>query len=317
MNMQKPEGFEPMLACDADMNNLDALPYPMAMFIKYDGVRTLHLGGNYGRSMKLHANPHLQSVFNKPEYFGFDSEGIVGDPLAPNCISVSSGAYSRKKDKPKEGKFVKVDAVCYVFDDFTFPNEPYKDRYARAHQRVTMLRAADSSAPFRMAEMFIVHNKEELLALLDKTEGDGHEGMIGRSLHGKYKYGRATPKEMTFLRFKRFEEREGVIESCEEGSTNTNEAKRNELGRTERSTKKEGMVPNGQIASLMVRDLKTGKLEKIAAGKMTDAEAAHWFANFDEIKGQIAKYKVFSKGTGNFTKPRFPTFQCIRSKEDM
>jgi DNA ligase-1 len=309
--------FKPMLACDADPDTLDDLPYPMAMFIKYDGVRTLHIHGNYGRSMKLHANPYLQGIFNKPEYFGFDSEGIVGDPLAPDCISVSSGGYSRQKDKPKENKFVKVDAICYVFDDFTYPKDMYKDRFTRATRRVNELLAADPSAPFRMAEMFMVNNKEELLALWARADDEGHEGLIGRSMHATYKFGRATKKEMSFLRFKSFEEREGIIEGFEEGATNTNEAKKNELGQTERSTKKAGMVPNGQIASLFVRNLKTGELEKIASGCMTVAEATAWFENFDEIKGKIAKYKVFAKGTGNFTKPRFPTFQCIRSPEDM
>lgn len=316
--MTKVKEFEPMLACDADPEKLDDLPYPMAMFIKYDGVRTLHRLGNYGRSMRLHANPYLQTVFDKPEYEGFDSEGIVGDPLASNCISVSSGGFSRQKDKPKEGKFIKVDAVCYVFDDFTYPDMPYHARYARAKLRVENLLADDPTTPLRVAEMIIVHNKEELLALWAKADEDGHEGLIGRALNGTYKYGRATLKSAAYLRFKSFEEREGIIEGYEEGATNTNPATKNALGKTERSTKKEGMIPNGQIAALLIRDLKTKKLEKVSAGKMTEAEAIAGFNDFDGLfKGKIGKYKVFAKGTGNFTKPRFPTFQCIRAPEDM
>jgi len=307
--------FKPMLACDVDESQLDSLPYPMAMFIKYDGVRTLHANGNFGRSMDLHKNPVLQERFNKPRHFGFDSEGIVGDPLATNCISVSSGGFSRRSDKPKEGKFVDVDAHFYVFDDFTDPTLPYIDRYNLAKARVAALPPEDR---FEMAEMHIVQNKEELLALWDRADDEGHEGLIGRSMQAPYKFGRATAKEMSFLRFKRFEEREFMITGCEEGETNQNEAKKNSLGQTERSSAKAGMVPNGEIGAFLGYDLETKQPIKVAAGKLTKKEAKDGFENFDAIyKGQIGKYKVFNKGTGNFTKPRFPTFQCLRSKEDM
>lgn len=310
--------FKPMLACDVDESQLDVLPYPMALFIKYDGVRTLHGNGNFGRSLKLHANPVLQERFNKPSYFGFDSEGIVGDPLASNCISVSSGGFSRQRDKPKENKFVDVPAHFFVFDDFTNPSLPYIDRYNIAKIRVEALLEANPDEPIQMAEMHIVHNKEELLALWDRADDDGHEGLIGRSLQGRYKFGRATAKEMTFLRFKRFEEREFMITGFEEGEKNGNEATKNELGQTERSTKKAGMVPNGEIGSFLGYDLETKQPVKVAAGKLTKKEAIDGFQNFDELyMNQIGKYKVFSKGTGNFTKPRFPTFQCLRSAEDM
>lgn len=306
--------FKPMLACDVDESQLDNLPYPMAMFIKYDGVRTLHANGNFGRSMDLHKNPVLQERFNKPEFFGFDCEGIVGDPLAPNCISVSSGGFSRRSDKPKEGKFVDVPVTFFVFDDFTDPTLPYIERYNSAKARVEAL----NDERFVMAEMHIVHNKGELLALWDKADDDGHEGLIGRSLQGLYKFGRATAKEMSYLRFKRFEEEEFIITGCEEGFTNTNEAKTNSLGQTERSSAKAGMVPNGEIAAFIGTSVKTGETIKVASGKLTKKEAKDGFENFDAIyKGQTGKYKSFNKGTGNFTKPRFPTFQCLRSKEDM
>lgn len=310
--------FKPMLACDADLENLHMLPYPVAVFIKYDGVRTLQRNGNYGRSLKLHANPHLQELFNKPEYFGFDAEGIVGDPEAPDCISQTSGGFSRQKDKPKEGKVVKVDATLYVFDDFTNPDLTFHERYTLACFRVRTLLAADPSAPLRIAPMTIIHNVEDLLAMEDRALEEGHEGLIIRRLDGKYKFGRCTAKEGTYLRVKRFEEREGIIESCEEGFRNTNEKKRDPLGHAERSTAKDGMVPNGEIASFWVRDLVSNELVKVSAGKLTKQEALEGFQNFDTMfKGKISKYKVFAKGTGNFTKPRFPTHQCIRSKEDM
>jgi DNA ligase-1 len=310
--------FKPTLACDANLDALDTLPFPLAGFLKYDGVRVIHKHGFYGRSMKLHANPHLQGVFNKEAYYGFDSEGLVTEPGDPMACTLTSGAFMRKKDKPKENKFVKVDATCHVFDDFTNPDLAFIDRYFAAKRRVEHLLMGDPSTPLAVFPMREIENIEQLIAFEAEADAGNHEGLILRSLHGRYKFGRCTEKEGIFLRIKRFEEREFLIEDFEEGFTNTNEATKDPLGHTERSTKKDGMVPNGQIASLIGTDLVSKERVKVAAGKMTVAEATAGFQRFDELyKGQIGKYQVFNKGTGNFTKPRFPTFQSLRSKEDM
>jgi DNA ligase-1 len=309
--------FKPILACDADLDNLHKLPYPLGGFLKYDGVRVIHHNGFYGRSMKLHKNPYLQGVFNKPEYFGFDSEGLVTAPGDPMACTLTSGAFMRQKDKPSEDKYVKVDATCHVFDDFTDPAKPFIDRYNIAADRVTGLLARDPSTPLAVFPMRMIRSFDDLQEFEAEADAGNHEGLILRALLGPYKFGRCTAKEGIYLRIKRFEEREFIIEDFEEGFTNTNEAKKDALGHTERSTKKDGMIPNGEIASLLGRDLETDKPVKVAAGKMTVAEAKHWFQNFHELKGQIGKYQVFNKGTGNFEKPRFPTFQGLRSKEDM
>lgn len=310
--------FKPILACDANLDALEKLAYPLAGFLKYDGVRVIHHNGFYGRSMKLHANPHLQSVFNKPEYFGFDSEGLVTEPGDPMACTLTSGAFMRKKDNPAEGKFVKVDAICHVFDDFTDPEMPFDIRYLRASARVQQLLDKDPTTPLRVFPMHVIESYDHLMRLEAIADEGGHEGLILRSLHGKYKFGRCTEKEGIFLRIKRFEEREFLIEDFEQGFTNTNEAKKDALGHTERSTAKEGMIPNGEIASFLGTDLESGKPVKVAAGKLTKAEAIEGFKRFDELyKGKIGKYQVFNKGTGAFEKPRFPTFQSLRSKEDM
>ncbi len=308
--------YEPTLACDVDINNLDMLPYPLAALIKYDGVRVISKGGNYGRSLKLHKNPYLQSHLYRPEYEGFDSEGIVGDPEAPNCISVSSGGFSRQKDNKKDpSKVIAVDAKLYVFDDFSFPGT-YEERHAAASKRVAELLAADPTHPLVMVPYVIINDAAELLAFEETIIGV-HEGVILRTLNASYQMGRCSAKKPNYLRLKRFEEREAVITRVEEGQTNKNAAKQDALGHTERSTHQANMVPNGMIGCLYGNDTKTGVETKMAPGRMTNLEAKLWLEDQSLIVGQTVKYKIFPKGTGAFSKPRFPTFQCIRSPEDM
>lgn len=322
-----PEDHMPTLACDAPLDDLDSLPYPLAAMIKFDGVRTLIRDAKFlGRSLKEHRNPYLQGLFRKPEYNGFDAEGIVGEPNHPNLISITSGAFSRQSDKPRENKFIKVDARLYVFDDFSHKGT-FAERHAQATDRVRALLIEDPTRPIKIVPYIVIHNTAELLHFEEGVLADGYEGLILRRLDGTHKNGRSTlgkknkdgtrniGAEMTYLRVKRFTEHEGTVISVEEGFKNTNEAKKNELGQTERSTKKEGMVPNGMIASMMVQNLKTGVIEKISSGRMTNLEAKLWFEDQTLIVGQLVKYASFLIGKKD--KPRFPTFQCVRSKEDM
>lgn len=319
------EAYKPILAVDAPLTKLDSLTYPLAGLIKYDGVRVIHDNGFYGRSLKLHKNPYLQKIFNKREYRGFDSEGLACEENHPLACSITSGAFARQKDDKKDPtKKVEVQAYCLVFDDFT-ASGGWLQRYEQAAARVKALLYNDPTHPIRMAPYWIIEDADELLEFERCClEGGtfkgieilgGYEGVILRKLDGEYKYGRTTEKEATYLRVKRFEEHEGVILRVEEGFTNNNVAKKNELGETERSTKKEGMVPNGEIAAYWVRRLNSDLEYKVAAGCLTSAEAKYYFANQHEFVGKISKHKVFAHGSKD--KPRFPTHQSLRSPEDM
>ena len=113
-----------------------------------------------------------------------------------------------------------------------------------------------------------------------------------------------------------------------EGGVNTNEAKKNALGRTERSSAKDGIVPNGQVGSIqgvMLADFHdpfTGRLLfpkgleiTVGSGEMTVAEAEHYFRNPREIVGHIVKFKHMTHGVKD--KPRFPTYRSHRLRQDL
>ena len=113
-----------------------------------------------------------------------------------------------------------------------------------------------------------------------------------------------------------------------QGEANGNDAKKNTLGRTERSSAKAGMVPNGQVGSIqgtMLADFIdpiTGKLLfakglpiTVGSGEMTVVEAIFYWSRPDAIVGHAVKFKHMTHGVKDL--PRFPTYMSHRLAADM
>jgi hypothetical protein len=158
-------------------------------------------------------------------------------------------------------------------------------------------------------------------------EGDFYR-VSGSKPEAPYKPGRATRKGQELWRVKPWADAEILVTGITEGEVNTNEAKKNALGRTERSSAKAGMVANGQIGSIqgvMLADFHdpfTGKLlfpkdlpVTVGSGEMTVAEAEYYFRNPNEIIGHVVKFKHMTHGVKD--KPRFPTYVSHRLPQDM
>ena len=156
----------------------------------------------------------------------------------------------------------------------------------------------------------------------------GYEGTIIRNPEAPYKPGRATQKGQELWRVKPWADAEILVTGVSEGEINTNEAKKNALGRTERSSAKVGMVNNGQIGSIqgvMLADFHdpfTGKLlfakglpVTVGSGEMTVNEAEYYFKNQKEIIGHVVKFKHMTHGVKDL--PRFPTYVSHRLPQDM
>ena len=111
------------------------------------------------------------------------------------------------------------------------------------------------------------------------------------------------------LKVKRFEDSEAEILRIEEEMHNANEAQRDNLGRTKRSTAKEGKVGKGTMGALVVRDLKTGVEFNIGSGFTASDRQDEW------KPGEIVKYRYFPVGIK--TKPRHPVYIGRRSNIDL
>jgi DNA ligase-1 len=262
-------------------------------------------------------------MFSLEEFHGFDGEMILGeDPVAADLCRLTSGAM-RRHDSVNT-------FTWYLFDYITEETEdlPYVKRMEKLAEYLnTTLKDHPLRKSLRVVPSVTVEDEEKMLWWDDYFLNKGFEGSILRDPNGLYKHGRSDAK-MQVWRIKRFIDAEFIIDEIIEGETNGNEAVINELGRTERSSHKENMQPNGLVGAFKGRLLKDvldpqtsaiiipqGTEIVVSAGKLSHEERKYYFDNKSKIVGEIGKFKLFPKGTKD--KPRFPVFDSIRSKEDM
>jgi DNA ligase-1 len=306
--------MKPHLACDIDRTKVQ---FPCAGLPKIDGVRGMNLFGNMtGRSMKPHKNKYTTAMFSKPEFIGFDGELAEGCWTSPSLCRDTSSSVGRIAGEP--------DIKWWVFDcldEFT-SSLCYMERYRELERRVNLLNLPH----VRLVPLTILNNMEELDAYHNANLDAGFEGTIIRALEGMHKSGRATTRHGAYLRIKDFVEEEAVILSIEEAMENQNEAKTNELGRSERSSHAANMVPKGMVGNLigrMLKDvydgdrllLKKDQQVTIGPGEMDHKDRTMYFENQHLIVGKVVKFKFFPKGVKD--KPRFPTFVTIREESDI
>lgn len=295
--------FKPLLA--AKLKSLDDLRYPVYLSPKYDGIRAIVIDGVVmSRTMKPIPNAHVQKLFGKKEYNGFDGELIVGDSWSPTVYRDTSSGVMSHDGEPE--------VYFYVFDDASIKlaNETYLTRYENITSRISLIKNPSICvAPaVRHNNPVDVEKYEEKILLI------GYEGIMIRSGNGRYKHGRSTAKEQIILKLKRFSDSEAKIVGYGEMMHNDNEATKNELGRTKRSGHKAGKRASGVLGYITVRDLKTNVEFDIGSG-FSAAERNHFWLLGDELIGMVVKYKHFEVGVKD--KPRFPTFLGFRNPIDI
>lgn len=297
--------MKPMLASDADLTKIR---FPVMVQPKIDGVRGLVINGKLvGRSLKTHRNEHVTKLFSDPLLEGFDGELFYGDdPTHPELCRLTSGALSRIEGEPP---------ITFNVFDWCHPSVIHLDYSWRMQKLWDYMDGLSPAFPLRMAATVMAYTLEELEAHDSMYLERGYEGTIIRDPKGTHKQGRSTVKEGGLLRIKRFTEEEAMVLELVEGNRNENEAKTNELGRTERSSAQAGLVPNGLVGALICRDLKTGQEITVSKGRLNAEEQRYYWMNPSELVGKIIKYKCFPIGVKD--KPRFPTFQTIRAESDM
>ena len=290
--------IRPLLSCEVP---LDKVNFPIYVSTKFDGVRAMVIDSVvYSRSLKPIRNEHVQKLFGKEEYNGFDGELVVGDIYAKDVFQKTTSGVMSKDGAP--------DVTFYVFDIFTNNAETYKERLYTLNDKLVLVQHHNIVA----AQQLYIQTKEELTELLNKEKVKGGEGLIGRNPKGVYKYGRSTPKEQFSMKFKFFEQEEFEVIGFTERMHNSNEQKRDELGYAERSSSKEGMIPMNTLGSLV---LKYGDDTFNCGSGFTDALRDEIWFNQERYLGRLASIRYMSVGAKD--KPRVPSLIGFRDIDDM
>ena len=314
--------LKPSLAEDAI---LEKVQFPCWHQPKIDGVRAMNLTGTLtGRSLDPFKGTGITDYFSQHTSFvGFDGEMTLGNK--PNCTerlcSMTTGAMGRFNDVAEM-----PDLHWWVFDFVRSEtiNLAYNVRYHMLRNHVERL----DHPRIHLVPFEVCNDLDALKACIASHAEQGYEGSIIRNPQAIYKPGRATLKGQQLWRVKPWADAEILVTRIIEGNTNANEAKKNSLGRTERSSAMTGLVPNGQVGSIQGTlladfiDPISGKLLfakgleiTVSSGAMTVKEALHYFAHPGEIVGHIVKFQHMTHGVKDL--PRFPGYISHRLKEDM
>ena len=286
----------PLLAAKKPV--FENIKFPVLATPKIDGIRCLVIDGKaVSRSFKPIPNHHIRNFIEKHCPTGFDGEILCGDGFS----DVQSMVMGR------EGEPV----FTYLVFDYVKESliKPY---IARLNDFATVGQLPDE-IKFLIPE--VANNLDELKDIMEKHLAQGHEGTMIRDPGSPYKCGRASLKEGFLTAIKYFEDGEAEVIGFEELMSNQNEKTLDAFGNSERSSKKENMVPMNTLGALLVRK-DDGTEFKIGTGQgLTAAKRKEIWDNKETYLGQLAHYR--SQPHGVKDKPRIPVWHGFRNREDI
>jgi DNA ligase-1 len=285
---------KPMLACT--LEGMDSIVFPVLATPKLDGIRCLIQNGEaVSRNFKPIQNVHIrQQMSGLPE--GLDGELILeGKQFNEVSSAVMSG----------DGE---PDFRYYVFD---YVSGELGDTYANRMAALNNL-----PLPSFCVKLLpkVISDLPTLLAYEEKCIAEKYEGVMIRTPGSPYKCGRSTSREGYLQKIKRFTDDEAVIIDFEEREHNGNEATKDLLGHTQRSSHQENMVKMGTLGALRVKDVKTQIEFKIGTG-YDDALRQEIWDNKSKYSKLLVKYK--HQASGAKEAPRFPVFIGFRNENDL
>lgn len=288
--------FKPMLA--ATLEDAAQLSYPVLASPKLDGIRAIVRSGVLlSRNLKRIPNSHCHALFSRPDFEGLDGELVVGDERAADCFRATTSGVMSVEGEP--------DVMFRVFDCFNDRTREFVDRQKEAY---ALCRGRKGWRVECVAHEYIT-DAAQLEEYELKCLEEGYEGVMVRSRTGAYKYGRATAKEGTLFKVKRFADAEAVVVDVEEQQHNGNAATKDALGRTERSTHKAGKTGKGVLGAFIVEGVKgspyAGKRFSVGTGFNDHQRAFYWKVRA-QTPGMLIKFKYFPLGSKDL--PRFPVF---------
>lgn len=304
--------FAPMLAERKSVHEwTPKLIFPFYASFKLDGIRCAILNNSaVSRSLKPFPNKFISNTLSNPAFNGLDGELIVGEPTAEDAFRKTMSTVTTKTDEPCEFTY-------YVFDDFSMPTLPYYERMERLAARIRAL-PTTKCLPYGVDVVLVdsqMYGDWEAIEGYERSAlSYGYEGLILRSPLSTYKYGRSTAREQGMLKLKRFVDDEAEIIGFDELMRNENEAYKNELGNTKRSSAQDGLVPGNTLGAFVVRS-NHGTFNIGMFKGLTSQDKQEIWNSKENYLGKIVKFSYFPVGVKEV--PRHPKFIGFRDPIDL
>lgn len=298
--------FKPMLSGKAP-EDLALLNYPVVASPKLDGIRCVVLNGQaVSRKLKPIPNDFIRAWIETYVPNGVDGELLLQNWTEP--FRQVSSAVMKKAGHP-----------VFVFAAFDYIGCgtyqcPFEDRMGTLLTLAEEIRGKDAFYPYRfeVVRHNLVESVESLMEVHTENLAAGFEGTMVRDPQGPYKFGRSTQREGYLLKVKNFADEEAEIVGFEEQMHNTNEAEKDNLGRTKRSSAKAGKVGKGILGAIVCR-FADGTEFSCGTG-FDDMMRSMIWSSQSEFMGAIVKIKHQPDpgGRQEGQKPRFPVFMGVR-----
>lgn len=303
---------------DEDLLDLEAallrngIQFPLLASPKIDGIRfTVVNGVAQSRSGKPLPNEGFQGLFKVADFEGLDGEVVVGHN--PSCTDTTNGTLFNRTQSVIMTRSGSPVFSVHVFDDITDPNLGFVNRTANAESRVASLRRIGvHSDILNYVHHSLLETPKEVIAYEEASLLAGYEGIMLRSPHAPYKFGRSTLKQQGLIKVKRFSDDEATVIGFVPLERNTNPIVRDAFGLAKRSSHKAGKIPDNLLGKLLVRHPTYGEFA-IGSGFDVDTRVEIWL-NQPKYLGKLATYKFQPHGT--MEAPRTPIFKGFRDRMD-
>ena len=295
---------KPMLA--ASLENFDSVKFPVYVTPKLDGIRCLKIDGNIvSRTFKPIRNTELAAAIKDLLPDDSDGELIMGGTFQNTTSMVMSADKTIGNEK---AYFYWFD---YVLDDH---KKPYLERMNDMKKFVEDHPEILTASPVKIVPLIPteINTVEELVQYESEVLDQGFEGVMLRTSHGPYKFGRSTLKEGSLVKMKKFDDDEAIVIGFSELSKNTNEKTKDEFGYAKRSSHKEGKIGQDTLGSFIVDWRET---EFSIGSGFTMEQRKEFWDDRNNLIGKLVKFKYFA--TGMKDAPRFPIFLGIRHIDDI
>lgn len=240
-------GFRPMKSATPPQDfDFSTLKYPMWASPKVDGIRcVIHpTMGPVTNTLKPIPNKFIRDTLITLGIPYLDGELVVGDPDNPKSFNQTQSGVMSQDGEP--------DFTFLVFDNFEAGSMcGYGIRIEDARWVVDRF---TQPGYVQMLEQRFIGNYEQLLEFESEKLAQGYEGVMLRSLDGKYKFGRSTLIQQGMIKIKRFRDDEAIIIGWEPLERNENDPEIDKLGLQRRGYSKAGkVVDDSRVGRFRVR----------------------------------------------------------------